>query len=172
MEGEQDSGPVPGFPPGHLRRLHLQGWRSGECLARVRNFSMILSRRQSPCIPNLAMTKILRNLSLVGLAAVLSTACAAGPHQLQRTVDDWSNQNYVNSPVMNGILHVIPVIPVVAGCAAIGDFFITDAAAFWLDDAWDGQGTAFRHLAVTPKDGAMESLLIEGSGWLAIQDAK
>jgi hypothetical protein len=131
---------------------------------------MILSRRRPPRIPDHDMNKILRNLSLVGVAAVLSTACAAGPHQLSRTVDDWSNKNYVQSPVMNGVLHVVPVIPFVSACAAVGDFFITDAAAFWLDDAWDGHGTAFQHLAVTATDGQMQSLLIEGSGWMAIQD--
>ena len=116
------------------------------------------------------MNKTIRNSSLVGLVTVLFAACAAGPHQLARTVDDWSNKNYVQSPVMNGVLHVIPVIPLVSACAVIGDFFITDASAFWLDDAWDGHGTAFQHLAVTPTDGQLQSLLIEGSGWMSIQD--
>ena len=47
---------------------------------------------------------------------------------------------------------------------------ITDAACFWFDDAWDGHGTGFQHLKVEPTDGQMQSLLIEGSGWMAIQD--
>lgn len=131
---------------------------------------MILSRRATARIPAYAMNQNLRISLALCAAAALSTACAAGPHQLTRTVDDWSNRLYVQSPVMNGVLHIVMVIPLASAVAAVGDFFITDAAAFWLDDAWDGKGTAFQHLAVTATDGQMQSLLIEGSGWLAIQD--
>jgi hypothetical protein len=116
------------------------------------------------------MNNNLRNILAVGIAAALSTACAAGPHQLARTVDDWDNRLYVQTPVMNGVLHVVPVIPVLGLCAWVGDFCITDAACFWFDDAWDGHGTGFQHLKVEPTDGQMQSLLIEGSGWMAIQD--
>lgn len=115
------------------------------------------------------MNKTFRNACFAAIVPVLFAACAAGPHQLSRTVDDWSNKNYVQSPVMNGVMHLIPIIPLVSACAAIGDFFITDAIAFWFDDAWDGHGTGFEHLAVTPTDGQLQSLLIEGSGWMSIQ---
>jgi hypothetical protein len=57
------------------------------------------------------------------------------------------------------VLHFIPVIPLVMFGAQIGDFFVTDAYAFWFKDAWDGKGTAFDHFDVTPTDGAMSSLL-------------
>ncbi|MEY4828613.1 MAG: hypothetical protein RLZZ562_409 [Planctomycetota bacterium] len=116
------------------------------------------------------MNNNLLNILAVGIAAALSTACAAGPHQLARTVDDWDNRLYVQTPVMNGVLHVVLVIPLLTVCAKVGDFCITDAACFWFDDAWDGHGTGFQHLKVEPTDGQMQSLLIEGSGWMAIQD--
>ncbi len=99
-------------------------------------------------------------------AAVLAfSGCTSGPHQLTRTVDDWDNRLYVESPWMNGLLHVVPVIPFAGAVAATLDFFVTDAVAFWLEDAWDCKGTGFDHLKVDASE-SVESLLIEGSGWM------
>ena len=107
---------------------------------------------------------------LLGAAAVSMTSCAAGPHQLKRTVDDWDHKTYVNSPWLNAVLWIVPVMPLAHFGAGIGDFFIGDAYAFWFKDAWDGKGTGYKHLMVEPTDGQMGSLLAEGSGWLKIQE--
>ena len=113
------------------------------------------------------MKKLCLALSLV--AAVSLTACQSGPHQLRRTVDDWDQKMYIDNPWLNGVLYFIPVIPLVTFGAQIGDFFVTDAYAFWFKDAWDGKGTAFTHYTQTPTDGSMESLLIDESKFMQIK---
>jgi hypothetical protein len=103
------------------------------------------------------------------LAITTFAACTVGPHQLRRSVDDWDQKTYVDSPWLDAVLTVIPVIPICTALAAIGDFFVTDAYAFWFKDAWDGKGTAFTHFSPTPTDGAMGSLLLDDSKWLEIK---
>ena len=112
----------------------------------------------------------MKNTSLaLGLTALVSLAsCAAGPHQLARTVDDWDHKMYVENPIVNGVLHFIPVIPIVGMAGAIGDFFVTDAYSFWFKDAWDGKGTAFTHYNPAPTDGSMSSLLIDDAKFLEV----
>jgi hypothetical protein len=104
---------------------------------------------------------------------VLSTAtlagCAAGPHQLRRSIDDWDHKSYVNSPWWNAALWVVPVFPVCYAGAFVGDFLITDPWAFWGEDAWDGKGTGFEHLPVLWTDGRMNSLWMERTGWTRIE---
>ena len=107
--------------------------------------------------------------SLVLILILVLASCAAGPHQLQRTVDDWDQELYVDSPWINAVLWIVPVIPLAKGLAAIGDFFIVDAYSFWIHDAWDGAGTAFDHYQVSPTDGSMQSLLINGSKFLEVK---
>jgi hypothetical protein len=114
------------------------------------------------------MRKLFTSLALCAVATLSLTSCAAGPHQLRRTVDDWDHKLYVNSPWLNGVLWFIPVIPLGHFVAGIGDFFVTDCYAFWFKDAWDGKGTGYEHLKVEATDGKMNSLLNEGSGWLQI----
>ena len=80
-----------------------------------------------------------------------------------------SHKTYVNSPWVDAILWVVPVIPIAGFVAMVGDFFVTDAYAFWLHDAWDGKGTGFEHLKVDASDGKMSSLLNDGSGWLRVK---
>ena len=96
-------------------------------------------------------------------------SCAAGPHQLRRSVDDWDHKLYVESPWLNGVLHFVPVIPVLTVGASIGDFFIGDAYSFWINDAWDGKGTGYQHYVPTPTDGAMSSLLLDDGEWLRVE---
>ncbi len=103
-------------------------------------------------------------------AALALVSCTAGPHQLKRTVDDWDHQLYVKNPLLNGVLHFVPVIPLAAFGASVGDFFIVDAYHFWFKDAWDGKGTAFVHAPVKPMDGAVESLLIDGAKFVTKHD--
>jgi len=104
-------------------------------------------------------------LALPLLFAATLSSCLAGPHQLRRTVDDWDHRLYVQSPWLDAGLWVVPVMPVAWVVAAVGDFLVADAAAFWLDDAWDGAGTGYRFLAVEAPDGHVDSLLRERSGW-------
>lgn len=115
------------------------------------------------------MSKFLTTLALGAVTALGMTSCAAGPHQLRRTVDDWDHKMYVNSPWIDGVLWFVPVIPLANFVAAIGDFFVTDAYAFWFNDAWDGKGTGFEHLKVEATDGKFGSLLNDGAGWLKKQ---
>jgi len=103
------------------------------------------------------------------LAITTFASCLAGPHQLKRTVDDWDQKMYVDSPWLNGVLWFVPVFPIAGFLAAVGDFFVTDAYAFWLKDAWDGKGTAFTHYSVKATDGAMSSLLNEDAHFLEIK---
>lgn len=102
-------------------------------------------------------------------AALLLASCAAGPHQLRRSVDDWDRKVYVNSPWLSAALWVVPVYPTMYMGAWVGDFLISDAYHFWFDDAWDGNGTGFEHLEVESPDGWVESLLSERSGWQRVE---
>ena len=49
---------------------------------------------------------------LLLVSCVLFAGCAAGPHQLARSVDDWDREMYVDSPWINAVLYVVPVIPI------------------------------------------------------------
>jgi hypothetical protein len=113
------------------------------------------------------MKKTLVVLPLLALGGLSS--CLAGPHQLRRSVDDWDQKMYVQSPWIDGVLWFIPVIPIAGYVAAIGDFFIGDAYAFWFKDAWDQKGTAYTHFNVTPTDGSMSSLLNDDGKFLEIK---
>ena len=105
----------------------------------------------------------------LGLAFGLSfTSCSVGPHQLRRSVDDWNMDMYIENPWLNAALHVVPVMPVVEFGAMVGDFFVTDAYAFWFKDAWDGKGTGFVHKKPTFTDGAMNNVM-DGGKWLEIK---
>ncbi len=112
----------------------------------------------------------MHKLTGIALAAAVLTlsSCAAGPHQLRRTVGDFDQKLYVEQPWIDVALHIIPVIPLLSFGAAIGDFFL-DGYHFWGSDAWDGTGTAFRHYQVTPTDGTLESLLLDDAKLLEIQ---
>ena len=107
-------------------------------------------------------------LALPLLAACALSSCAAGPHQLQRSVDDWDQKMYIQSPWIDGVLWFIPVIPIASGLASIGDFFTDNLIAFWVHDAWDNKGTAFKHYNPTPTDGSMSSLLNDDGKFLEI----
>ena len=108
-------------------------------------------------------------VSVAAAAVALSfTSCLAGPHQLKRTVDDWDHKTYVNSPWLDAVLWVIPVYPFCFFVAGIGDFFVTDAWAFWRYDAWDGKGTGFKHAEVAPTDGTVGSLLRDDAGFMKV----
>jgi hypothetical protein len=106
-------------------------------------------------------------LCVVAIASL--GACAAGPKQLQRSVDDWDRDLYVREPLLNGVLHVVPVIPLANFVAAIGDFFITNPYHFWLEDVMDGEGTNYEHANVADQDGSVESLMNDGAKFVKKQ---
>jgi hypothetical protein len=99
------------------------------------------------------------------LLCLILCGCIAGPHQLRRSVDDWDQKIYVNSPWWNVALWIIPVYPVCHVTAIALDFAITDPYYFWFEDAWDGNGTGYRHLKVDWTDGWVDCLLSDRSGW-------
>ena len=117
------------------------------------------------------MNHATRNSLVLAVTSLMATSCLAGPHQLRRTVDDWDNRLYVESPWANALLHVVPVIPLASVFAFLGDFFVSDAVAFWTDDAWEatGSGSGFEHYPVKSTDGNMQSLSLPHSGWCWIQ---
>ncbi len=107
-------------------------------------------------------------LCLAGLVLGLSS-CAAGPHQLRRTVDDFDQKLYIENPWISGVLWFLPVMPLGMFGASIVDFFTGDAYSFWAKDAWDGQGTAFRHYQPEVTDGTMESLMYDDAKFFEVK---
>lgn len=112
------------------------------------------------------MRTLRRRLLLSGVTCLC--ACAAGPHQLRRSVDDLDQKTYVNSPWWNATLWLVPVFPVAYVGAFVADCLITDPWAFWFEDAWDGKGTGFEHLPVQWTDGRMGSLGMDRARWTRI----
>ena len=118
--------------------------------------------------PLIAYGLAMRTSPRIGIAiacSLLLGSCAAGPHQLRRTVDDWDQKIYVNSPWLNASMWVVPVYPVAYAGALAFDFVIGDPWPSWCEDAWDGNGTGFRHIEVEWTDGWVESLLSDRSRW-------
>jgi hypothetical protein len=110
------------------------------------------------------MKKIATFCALAGLLSLAS--CAAGPQQLTRTVDDWDREMYVQEPLIDGVLYVVPVIPIARYAAMIGDFLVVNAYHFWFHDVWDGKGTNFVHAEVASTDGELKSLMMDGAKFL------
>jgi hypothetical protein len=97
---------------------------------------------------------------------LLLTGCAAGPHQLSRSIDDWDQKIYVNSPWLNAAMWVVPIYPVMHVGARAIDFAITDPYYFWFQDAWDGNGTGFRHMHIDYTDGWVDCVLADRAAWI------
>lgn len=112
--------------------------------------------------------RLRRLLPLFGLCATLA-ACFAGPHQLRRSVDDWDQRLYVESPWLDAGLWVVPVIPALSLLAGAADFLIVDPYYFWGQDAWDGNGTGFEP-APTDPDTWAGSLMSDRTRWLRIEN--
>lgn len=66
---------------------------------------------------------------------------------------------YVDKPLVNGVLHVVPVIPLVDFVATLGDVLVVNPWFFWSEDVWDDQGTNFDHAEVADADGHLDSLV-------------
>lgn len=111
------------------------------------------------------MRKLAFALVLTLCACFSLSSCAAGPHQLRRTVDDLDHKLYVSSPWLDAVLWIVPAFPILHTGAWIGDFLIVDAYSFWIKDAWDGNGTGYEHLSVESTE-RMQSLLIDNASFL------
>ena len=112
------------------------------------------------------MRKTLAGLLLGSL--LFFSGCFAGPHQLFRTVDDWDAKVYTESPWLNALIWVIPVMPLARFGASIGDLFIVDAYSFWFKDAWSGKGTGFKHAEYLGTGGHLKSLMLEDGEFLEV----
>jgi len=109
--------------------------------------------------------RTLTRLVLVATSSMLLGSCASGPHQLRRSVDDWDQKIYVNSPWLNAGMWLVGIYPVCHAGAIAFDFILTDPYHFWFEDAWDGNGTGYRHLEIDWTDGWTDCLFSDRSRW-------
>ncbi len=70
---------------------------------------------------------------------------------------------YVDNPLLDGVLWIVPVFPIAEVLAYAGDFLVVDAWYFWTEDLWDGEGTGFDHYKVDAQDGSLGSLMNDDS---------
>lgn len=97
----------------------------------------------------------MKRMALVTLALLLLVAPIAGchgPQKLTRSLDEWANNGYVESPWIYGnfISHLL--LSVATALTWTVDGFI-NVYYFWVDDAkpfGTGSGTAYPFRAVTP----------------------
>ena len=85
----------------------------------------------------------------LALGLCLLTGCICGPNRLARGWDDTVNTLYSKNAWLHGALlqNVLPVYPLVGAVMWLGDFLIVNPWYFWSEDAWDNQGTGFKHEA-------------------------
>ena len=108
--------------------------------------------------------------TVLALAFALSIpACRSGPSQLVRSVDDWDNQLYVQSPWLDSILHVVPVIPLVKWGVSWVDVLVLNPIAFWTNDAWDSKGTGYMHKNPEYTDGYVRGVFVDDGGILRVE---
>jgi len=90
----------------------------------------------------------MNRLSIVSLllVVVVLAGCSSGPNYLSRTVDDWQNAQYVENPVVTGMItDVLPAYPLLKFLAFIPDWVILNPIQFWIFDLWKGEGVAYHH---------------------------
>jgi hypothetical protein len=61
---------------------------------------------------------------------------------------------------------VVPVYPVMHLGARVLDFTVTDPYFFWFKDAWDGNGTGYRHMEIDYTDAWVDCVLTDHAHWL------
>ena len=90
--------------------------------------------------------------SLALLILTLPLAGCHGPQKLSRSLDEWSNDRYVDSPWLVGNMLTHLVLTAATAVTWTADSFI-NIYYFWVDDAkpfGTGKGTAYPFKAVTP----------------------
>jgi hypothetical protein len=106
-----------------------------------------------------------RLLPVLGLVATTLCSCLAGPQQLRRSVDDWDHALYVQNPWLDAGLWVVPVIPIASLAGGLVDCLVVNPIFVWGSDAWDCNGTGFKHHDPVP-DTWCDSVLLERGRWL------
>jgi hypothetical protein len=97
----------------------------------------------------------MKRLAVVSLAFLILTAPLSGchgPQKLSRSLDEWVNERYIESPffVGNTLSHLLLIAATTLTWTV--DSFI-NMYYFWVDDAkpfGSGKGTAYPFRAVTP----------------------
>ncbi|MHC4605706.1 MAG: DUF3332 family protein [Planctomycetota bacterium] len=88
----------------------------------------------------------MRKLTLAAclvLILVGSSGCF-GPMKLMRGLDDWANQQYVDSSWLGAVMFYPVLIPGYV-LAFVGDVFIVNVIDFWGESAWKDNGTMYIH---------------------------
>jgi len=96
--------------------------------------------------------KRLALLSLASLLLLAPTAGCHGPQKLTRSLDEWCNTGYVESPWVYGNTLAHLLLAVANALTWTVDSFI-NIYYFWVDDAkpfGTGRGTAYPFKAVSP----------------------
>jgi hypothetical protein len=97
----------------------------------------------------------MRKLALASLATLILTAPLAGchgPQKLTRSLDEWTNNGYIESPWVYGNVLSHALLSVATVLTWTVDSFV-NVYYFWVDDAkpfGSGQGTAYPFKAVSP----------------------
>lgn len=84
---------------------------------------------------------------MVGMLVIglMTTTACWGPMQLMRTVDDWTNQTYVENPWLAQVMHFFPVVYVAYFVATTIDIVALNPYDFWGHTVARGKGTGFEH---------------------------
>lgn len=95
----------------------------------------------------------MKKVALVALSALLvvSVTGCFGPQKVTRALDDWANQEYVNTPWLIGNVVSSALLWVAFAVTQTVDIFI-NAYYFWVVDAQPfgkGVGTPFNHKVPT-----------------------
>ena len=97
----------------------------------------------------------MKRFARLALAAVILTAPLAGchgPQKISRSLDEWANDHYIESPWLTGNTLSHLILTAAATVTWTVDSFI-NIYYFWVDDAkpfGTGKGTAYPFKAVTP----------------------
>ncbi|MBI4565458.1 MAG: DUF3332 family protein [Planctomycetes bacterium] len=92
----------------------------------------------------------MRKLALVVVAAVFlgATVGCGGPFTVSRSVNDWYNQKYGETPWLYGNMVSSAVYGLAMGLSWTADMLVVNTYHFWVKDAQpigDGKGTTFEH---------------------------
>lgn len=109
-----------------------------------------------------------RLLPILALVTSTLSSCMAGPQQMRRSVDDWDHALYVESPWLDAGLWILPVIPLASCAGQLVDCLIVNPIFFWGSDAWDGNGTGYKHQSPVP-DEWTNSVIAERGRWLRVE---
>jgi len=83
---------------------------------------------------------------LVALCVALGTGTGCfGPMKLTRGLDDWANQQYVDSPWLGQLLLYAGILPAGYVITYSIDFLVLNVLDFWGESMLRGTGTPYVH---------------------------